>query len=99
MAIKIAIILGFLLFCLGVFGLLARRNMITILLSLELLFAAAGINFVAFSNLHNNLEGQVFTIFLIAVAAGEAAIGIGLLISLYKVKKSANVDSVNTLRG
>jgi NADH-quinone oxidoreductase subunit K len=99
LAIKFAIILGFLLFCLGFYGLLARRNMITILLSLELLFAAAGINFVAFSKLHNDLQGQVFTIFLIVVAASEAAIGVGLLISLYKVKKSANVDSANSLRG
>lgn len=99
MGIKIAILLSFLLFSLGVFGLLSRRNMITILLSLELLFVAAGINFVAFSNLHQNLQGQIFTIFLIAVAAGEAAIGIGLLIALYKVKKSANVDEVKSMRG
>lgn len=99
MQVQFAVILGFLLFCLGVFGLLSRRNLIVILLSLELLFAAAGINFIVFSNLHKNLEGQVFTIFLIAVAAGEAAIGIGLLIALYKVKKTANVDSANSLRG
>ncbi|MFB3851296.1 MAG: NADH-quinone oxidoreductase subunit NuoK [Acidobacteriota bacterium] len=99
MAVKFAVILSFLLFTLGFFGLLARRNMITILLSLELLFAAAGINFVAFSKLHQNFDGQIFTIFLIVVAAGEAAIGIGLLIALFKVKKTANVDSANSLRG
>jgi len=99
LAVKFAVILSFLLFTLGFFGLLARRNMITILLSLELLFAAAGINFVAFSKLHQNFDGQIFTIFLIVVAAGEAAIGIGLLIALFKVKKTANVDSANSLRG
>ncbi|MCX7830291.1 MAG: NADH-quinone oxidoreductase subunit NuoK [Acidobacteria bacterium] len=99
MAVKFAVLLSFLLFTLGVFGLLARRNLITILLSLELLFAAAGVNFVAFSNLHQNFDGQIFTIFLIVVAAGEAAIGIGLLIALFKVKKTANVDSANSLRG
>lgn len=99
MAINLAVILGLLLFSLGVYGLLARRNLITILLSLELIFAAAGINFIAFSNLHKNFEGQIFTIFLIVVAAGEAAIGIGLLIALFKVKKTANVDSANSMRG
>lgn len=99
MAINLVVILGLLLFSLGVYGLLARRNLITILLSLELIFAAAGINFIAFSNLHKNFEGQIFTIFLIVVAAGEAAIGIGLLIALFKVKKTANVDSANSMRG
>ena len=89
MSVSFAILLGFLLFSLGVFGLLSRRNLIVVLLSLELLFVAAGINFVVFSNLHKNLEGQIFTIFLIAVAAGEAAIGIGLLIALFRVSSSA----------
>ncbi|HNQ77359.1 MAG TPA: NADH-quinone oxidoreductase subunit NuoK [Acidobacteriota bacterium] len=99
MSVSFAILLGFLLFSLGVFGLLSRRNLIVVLLSLELLFVAAGINFVVFSNLHKNLEGQIFTIFLIAVAAGEAAIGIGLLIALFRVRKSANVDEAKSLRG
>lgn len=99
MSVSFAVLLGFLLFSLGVFGLLSRRNLIVVLLSLELLFVAAGINFVVFSNLHKNLEGQIFTIFLIAVAAGEAAIGIGLLIALFRVRKSANVDEAKSLRG
>lgn len=99
MGVSFAVLLGFLLFSLGVYGLLSRRNLIVVLLSLELLFVAAGINFVVFSNLHKNLEGQIFTIFLIAVAAGEAAIGIGLLIALFRVRKSANVDEAKSLRG
>ena len=99
MGVSFAVLLGFLLFSLGVYGLLSRRNLIVVLLSLELLFVAAGINFVVFSSLHNNLEGQIFTIFLIAVAAGEAAIGIGLLIALFRVRKSANVDEAKSLRG
>jgi len=98
-SVSFAVLLGFLLFSLGVYGLLSRRNLIVVLLSLELLFVAAGINFVVFSNLHKNLEGQIFTIFLIAVAAGEAAIGIGLLIALFRVRKSANVDEAKSLRG
>ena len=93
------VILGFILFCLGLFGVMARRNFIVVLLSIELMFAAAGINFIAFSRLWGNLTGQVFTIFLIAVAAGEAAIGLGLLIALYRLKHTANVDEAHELKG
>lgn len=93
------VLLGFLLFCLGIFGVLSRRNFIVVLLSVELIFAGAGINFIIFSKLWNNLTGQIFTIFLIAVAAGEAAIGLGLLIALYRVKHTANVDVARELKG
>ena len=93
------VVLGLFLFCMGLFGVLARRNFIVVLLSIELIFAAAGINFVAFSRMWHNLTGQVFTIFLIAVAAGEAAIGLGLLIALIRVKKTANVDEAHELHG
>ena len=93
------VLVGFLLFCLGIFGVLARRNFIVVLLSIELIFAGAGLNFVAFSNLWQNLTGQVFTVFLIAVAAGEAAVGLGLLIALYRVKHTANVDEARELKG
>lgn len=93
------VVFGFLLFCLGLFGVLARRNFIVVLLSIELIFAGAGVNFIAFSRLWNNLTGQVFTIFLIAVAAGEAAIGLGLLIALYRLKHTANVDEAHELKG
>ena len=93
------VIFGFVLFCLGLFGVLARRNFIVVLLSIELIFAAAGINFVAFSGLWHNLTGQVFTVFLIAVAAGEAAIGLGLLVALYRLKHTANVDEAHELKG
>ena len=93
------VILGFFLFCLGLFGVLARRNYIVVLLSIELIFAAAGINFIAFSKLWGNLAGQVFTVFLIAVAAGEAAIGLGLLIALVRTKGTANVDEADSLKG
>ncbi len=93
------VILGFVLFCLGLFGVLARRNFIVVLLSIELIFAGAGVNFIAFSGLWHNLTGQVFTVFLIAVAAGEAAVGLGLLIALYRIKHSANVDDAQELKG
>jgi len=78
---------------------MARRNFIVVLLSIELIFAGAGINFIAFSALWHNMAGQVFTIFLIAIAAGEAAIGLGLLIALYRLKHTANVDEARELKG
>ena len=93
------VLLGFVLFCLGLFGVLARRNFIVVLLAIELIFAGAGVNFIAFSGLWQNLTGQVFTIFLIAVAAGEAAVGLGLLIALYRLKHTANVDEAHELKG
>jgi NADH-quinone oxidoreductase subunit K len=93
------VILGLMLFCLGLFGVMARRNFIVILLSIELIFAGAGINFIAFSKLWQNLTGQVFTVFLIAVAAGEAAVGLGLLVALYRLKHTANVDEARELKG
>lgn len=99
MSMQGLVILGFVLFCLGLFGVLARRNFIVILLSIELMFAAAGVNFIAFSGLWHNLTGQVFTVFLIAVAAGEAAIGLGLLIALFRLKHSANIDDASELKG
>jgi NADH-quinone oxidoreductase subunit K len=93
------VLVGFMLFCLGLFGVMARRNFIVVLLSIELMFAAAGINFIAFSQLVGNLTGQVFTIFLIAVAAGEAAIGLGLLIAFVRLRHTANVDDAQSLKG
>lgn len=99
MSMPLLILLGFTLFCLGLFGVMARRNFIVVLLSVELIFAAAGVNFIAFSELTGNLTGQVFTIFLIAVAAGEAAIGLGLLIAMVRLKNTANVDDIRELKG
>lgn len=93
------VVLGLLLFCLGLFGVLSRRNFIVVLLSIELIFAGAGVNFVAFSALWQNLTGQVFTIFLIAVAAGEAAVGLGLLLALYRLRHTVNVDEAQELKG
>jgi len=98
-SMPLLILLGFTLFCLGLFGVMARRNFIVVLLSVELIFAAAGVNFIAFSELTGNLTGQVFTIFLIAVAAGEAAIGLGLLIAMVRLKNTANVDDIRELKG
>ncbi len=91
--------LSFVLFTIGVVGVLVRRNLLTVLMSIELMLNAVNINLVAFSRQLGDLTGQVFTIFVIAVAAGEAAIGLAIIISLYRLKSSVNLDDVAEMRG
>ena len=91
--------LSFVLFTIGVVGVLVRRNLLTVLMSIELMLNAVNINLVAFSRQLGDLTGQVFTNFVIAVAAGEAAIGLAIIISLYRLKSSVNLDDVAELKG
>ena len=87
------------LFTLGVFGIfLNRKNVIIILMSIELMLLAVNINFVAFSVFLNDMAGQVFAIFVITVAAAEAAVGLAILISLNRDRSILNVDEVNLLK-
>jgi NADH-quinone oxidoreductase subunit K len=91
--------LSFLLFVLGVVGVLVRRNLLTVLMSIELMLNAVNLNLVAFSRQLGDLTGQVFTVFVIAVAAGEAAIGLAIIISLYRLKGSVNLDDAAEMKG
>jgi NADH-quinone oxidoreductase subunit K len=87
------------LFAVGLIGVIVRRNMITVLMCIELMLNAVNINLVAFSHHLSSLEGQIFTIFVITVAAGEAAVGLAIIIQLYRLKSSINVDEARTLNG
>ena len=87
------------LFAVGLIGVIVRRNMITVLMCVELMMNAVNINLVAFSHRLSNLEGQVFTIFVITVAAGEAAVGLAIIIQLYRLRSSINVDDAKELHG
>lgn len=88
------------LFCLGLFGLYHRRhNLISMLMAIELMLLGVSISFVGFSNMHNDLEGQIFTIFVLTTAAAEAAIGLAIMIVYYKQRGSIFVDDMNQLRG
>jgi NADH-quinone oxidoreductase subunit K len=87
------------LFAIGLVGVVIRRNMITVLMSLELMLNAVNINLVAFSHRLASLEGQVFAIFVICIAAGEAAVGLAIIIQLYRLKSTINVDEARTLNG
>lgn len=98
------LVIGALLFIIGVAGVLTRRNIIVIFMSIELILNAANLNFIAFSR-HladtgsvNALAGQVFTVFVIVVAAAEAAIGLGIVIALYRNKETIWVDEIDLLK-
>jgi NADH-quinone oxidoreductase subunit K len=85
------------LFVIGTVGVLTRRNVVVILMSIELILNAVNLNLVAFSRLWN-LQGQVFSIFVITDAAAEAAVGLGILIAFFRNKETVNVDEVDLLK-
>ena len=91
--------LSLILFCLGLIGVMVRRNFITVLMSLELVFNAANLNLIAFSYHLGDLAGQVLTVFVIAVAAAEAAIGLAILVVLFRNRRTINVDDLDTMKG
>ncbi len=82
----------------GTAGLLTRRNIVIILMSIELILNAVNINLVAFSRHHGNAAGQVFAIFVIAVAVAEAAVGLGILLALFRNRETVQVDEVDLLK-
>ena len=89
-----------LLLVLGIFGIfLNRKNVIVILMSIELILLAANLNLVALSHFLESLRGQTFTFFIITVAAAEAAIGLGIAITLYRSRRTVHVDTLNQLKG
>jgi len=98
------LVIGALLFVIGVAGVLTRRNIIVIFMSIELILNAANLNFIAFSNYlqatgrANAVSGQLFAIFVIVVAAAEAAIGLGIVIALYRNKETIWVDEIDLLK-
>ena len=92
--------LGALLFTIGVFGIfLNRKNVIVILMSIELMLLAVNINFVAFSAFMNDIHGQVFSMFILTVAAAEAAIGLAILVTFFRARGSIAVDDIAELKG
>lgn len=94
------LILSAILFCLSVTGIfINRKNIIILLMSIELMLLAVNINFVAFSYYLNDIAGQIFVFFILTVAAAEAAIGLAILVVLYRNKRSINVNDMDTLKG
>ena len=98
--IRLPLVLFFsaLLFSAGIYGVLARRNAVLILMSIELMLNAVNVNLVAFSQALHQLTGQVFALFVIAVAAAEVGIGLAIVILIYRNRESINVDEINLLK-
>ncbi|HEY7400961.1 MAG TPA: NADH-quinone oxidoreductase subunit NuoK [Actinomycetota bacterium] len=98
--IRLPLVLVFsaVLFSAGVYGVLARRNAVLVLMSIELMLNAVTVNLVGFSSLWRNLTGQVFGLFIIAVAAAEVGIGLAIVILIFRNRETINVDEVNLLK-
>src|SRR5438132_5302366 len=92
------LVVSFLLFALGLLGVIVRRNLLVIYMSLELMLNAANLALVAFSRFTNNLDGQVFVFFVITVAAAEVSVGLALIVALYRKRQTAHVEDLTSLR-
>jgi NADH:ubiquinone oxidoreductase subunit K len=101
------LILGAIIFCIGIYGVLARRNVVVMLMSLELMLNGINITLVAFNRYltppvgvsSSPFAGQMFALFVIAVAAAEAALGLAIVIAVYRVRHTVQVDEIDLLRG
>ena len=93
------LVLSAILFTIGVAGVLMRRNVIIILLSVELMLTAVNLNFIAFSHYMQNPVGQVFVFFVMTVAAAETALGLAIVIALFRNLETVNVDEINQMKG
>src|SRR5512138_2218362 len=93
------IILSAILFSIGALGVLIRRNALIICMSVELMLHSANLAMVAFSDVLKSFEGQIFVFFVIAVAAAEVAVGLALIVEIFKSKRSIDVDQMNSMKG
>lgn len=92
------LVLGAALFLIGTLGVLVRRNLVVLLMSIELMMNGVNVNLVVFSHLYADVQGQIFAIFLIAIAVAEAAIGLGILIALFRNKMTVQADEIQLLK-
>ena len=99
MLINQFLLLGAVLFSIGVYGVLARKNGVMVLMSIELILNAVNINLVAFGAAHNDVSGQVFALFVIAVAAAEVGVGLAIVLLLYRNRRSVDLEEVASMKG
>ena len=92
------LVLAAVLFCIGIAAFLIKRNVITIFMSIELMLNAVNLTFVAFSHMWHQVNGQIFVFFVMVVAAAEAAVGLAIIIALFRVRQTLNVDQVDLLK-
>jgi len=91
--------LSAILFALGALGVLIRRNPIIIFMSVELMLNAANLLFVAFARVYESLNGQIYVFFVIAAAAAEVAVGLAIIVAIFRTKKSIDIDEMNSMKG
>jgi NADH:ubiquinone oxidoreductase subunit K len=93
------LILAAVLFCIGVYGVIARRNAVLVLMSVELILNAVNINLVAFSAMTGAISGQVFALFVIAVAAAEVGVGLAIVLAIFRHRRNVDLTELDTMRG
>jgi NAD(P)H-quinone oxidoreductase subunit 4L len=93
------LLLGAALFCIGVYGVIARRNAVLVLMSIELILNAVNINLIAFGAMHGSVSGAVFALFVITVAAAEVGVGLALVLLIYRNRKSIDLDDLAEMKG
>ena len=93
------LILSAILFSIGVLGVIVRRNAIVLFLCIEMMLNAVNLTFIAFGRYLNSLDGQVFVFIVMAVAAAEVAVGLGIIVAIFRDKETINVDDINLLKG
>ena len=93
------LLLSAMLFCIGVYGVLVRRNGVLVLMSIELILNSVNINLVAFSTMTDNVSGQVFALFVIAVAAAEVGVGLAMILAIFRNYRTVDLDEVDLMKG
>ena len=93
------LLLGAVLFCIGVYGVIARKNAVMVLMSVELILNSVNINLLAFSQLNGDVGGNVFALYIIAVAAAEVGVGLSMVLLVYRNRKSISLDELSEMKG
>jgi NADH:ubiquinone oxidoreductase subunit K len=93
------LLLAAVIFCIGVYGVVARRNAVLVLMSVELILNAVNLNLVAFSLMNGTLDGQVFALFVIAIAAAEVGVGLAMVLMVYRNRRSISLDELSEMKG
>lgn len=93
------LLLAAVLFCIGVYGVIARRNAVLTLMSIELILNAVNLNFIAFAMRNDSIDGQVFALFIIAIAAAEVGVGLAMVLLVYRNRRSIALDELSALKG
>jgi NADH:ubiquinone oxidoreductase subunit K len=93
------LLLAAVLFSIGVYGVLARRNGVAVLMSIELILNAVNINLIAFSAMNNSIAGQVFALFVIAIAAAEVGVGLAIVLVIYRTRRTIDLEEVDLMKG